>query len=86
MGGKENTKLRRHSMNKKEIQKIKAWRYPCEDAEIFIFDRYTSNLQRYENLYKTKAVLKISNLCQGGKCHCGKNCKPQKIIITVEVA
>ena len=65
----------------KTIKIIKAWRYPCED----VFDIWKGRESRVYididiNVYQTKKQL--------GKfypdCHCGKNCKPEKIKITVE--
>lgn len=64
----------------KAIQKVTAWRFPCDPLP-FDFpngDLELPDLDEY-NISKTKANLVF--------CHCQpKSCKPQKIIIEVQVA
>ena len=68
----------------KPIQVIKAWRFPC-DKNIFEMGNDASKLHKNLQIVvdylpsKTRKTLLIDD------CPCGKNCKPQKIKITVEV-
>jgi len=66
----------------KEIQKVKAWRYPCEKAieqksdELGLGDFFLCNH------FKTRKHL----IRYQTQCSCDKNCKPQKIEIIVREA
>ena len=67
----------------KVIQKIKAWRYP-HGGKIFyvnengaiLIDKHVKKLRSQAKRYQFNASC---------TCPCGKNCKPQRTTITVEV-
>ena len=71
--------MKRYSLHKNQenmfiIQKINAWRYPCEKP----FDIYENELYICAwNSLKTKKS-HLSKLC-----HCGEKCEPERIEITV---
>ena len=66
----------------KVIQKIKAWRFPCEE-EPFYFDK---NKNMRINIGNEPVKTKKRLMQQVDECECTSGCKPQKITITVEVA
>ena len=60
----------------KVIQKVEAWRYPCNDL-------LSNNKFGFIILNSCFTKKVLARLNRG--CVCGKSCKPQKIKIKVEV-
>jgi len=63
----------------KTIQKITAWRYPCDNLPFIFTGRFLDVEGRY-----APCDTRIHLTGDFGKCFCGKNCKPQHIVITVK--
>jgi len=61
----------------KEIEKVKAWRYPC-DGKVFEFRDSTLETRVETNPIRTK-----KELVEDGYCDCGKKCRPERIEIVV---
>ena len=60
----------------KPIQTIKAWRYPC-DEKVFHYEDFILEFAT------TYSPIRIKKVMENYKCLCGKNCKPERITITV---
>lgn len=66
----------------KTIQKVTAWRYPCDGKPIEFVGKRLFVSNSYFPAYTKRFLIDLTN----GKCECGKDCKPQKITIEVKEA
>ena len=64
----------------KVIQTVKTWRYPCDGEVINVWDGGDRTWIDINPLvFTTKNAIIMHS-----QCECGKNCKPERITITVE--
>ena len=73
---------------RKPIQQIIAWRFPCDGPQFRFKD---NGILEIGILPPTKTKKLFFNQLKDGNggycdCECGRQCKPEKIVITVERA